>query len=264
VKFRFYRRAAGLLALSISAAVVSEASGKELLEEIVERNYPINPDAKFSIRNSDGSIRIYGADVSQMKLQAIKKAYTKNRLHQIGVNVAVQPGLVTIDTTQPPKPKWGFSDRSGTVDYVIILPWYCDVQKVELETGELLVEGMRGNEVHARLGSGRMFGHNCFTDLHLWLGNGGLDVAYDWWESDRIALDSSINQGNTRVFIPGDAQFRLQAQTSEGHIITDFVTAEERPSGNQTKLNLSIGNSPSAEMNVRADDGSIIIKEANL
>jgi hypothetical protein len=208
-------------------------------------------------------VRIYGADITEMKLQAIKKAYTKERLNKIVVNVAARPDAVAIDTAYPPKPKWGLSDRSGTVDYVIILPWFCDVQRVELGTGELVIEGMRGNEVDARLGTGRMFGHNCFTDLHLALGNGGLDVGYDWWETHRIGLKTTVAEGSTRLFIPSDAQFRLHAETVTGQVATDFVNADDHPSGARTKLDLTIGDNPNAEMNVRANDGSIRIREAN-
>ena len=173
----------------------------------------------------------------------------------------MQPGNVLINTKYPPKPKWGLSDRSGTVDYVIVLPWNCDLQEVELGNGELLIEGMRGNEVHARLGSGRLFGYNCFTDLYLSIGSGGLDVVYDWWESHTIGLDTTIREGNARVFIPSDAQFRLHAETANGHISNDFSSKEDRMSGEPVKIDLSVGTDPNADLKVRALDGSINIKE---
>ena len=247
--------------LMVGALARAAAAGQEMLEEIVEQNYPLDPNAKFTLKNDEGSVRIYGADRPEMKLQAIKKAYTKDRLRKIDVNVAVQPGNVSIKTKYPPKPKWGLSDRSGTVDYVIVLPWSCDLQQVELGNGELLIDGMRGNEVRARLGSGRLFGHNCFTDLHLSIGNGGLDVAYDWWEKHTIALDTTIAEGSARLFIPSDAQFRLHAETVNGHIVNDFSSKEDRTPGEQATIDLSVGTDPNANLKVRALDGSINIKE---
>jgi hypothetical protein len=233
-----------------------------VLEETIERDYPIEPTSKFTLQNDDGSVRIYGADIAEMKLQAIKKAYSKERLSKIDVAVAVQPGTVAVKTAFPPKPKWGLSDRSGTVDYVIVLPWFCDVQRVELANGEMLIEGMRGNEVHAHLDTGRLFGHNCFTDLHLSIGTGGVDVAYDWWETHTITLDTTIADGTARLYIPGDAQFRIHAQAPNGHIFSDFTKEEEQTGSQPGKLDLTIGQAPNAEMRVQALDGNINIKEA--
>lgn len=250
-----------LVLMLITAFAQRAPAGDEVLEEIVEQNYPLDPNAKVTVKNDEGSVRIYGADLTEMKLQAIKKAYTRDRLGKIDVSVAVQPGNVLINTKYPPKPKWGLSDRSGTVDYVIVLPWNCDLQQVELGNGELLIEGMRGHEVHAQLGSGRLFGHNCFTDLHLSIGSGGLDVSYDWWENHTIRLDTTIREGNARVFIPSDAQFRLHAETPNGHVFNDFSSKEDRTRGGRANIDLSVGTDPNADLKVRALDGSINIKE---
>ena len=75
-------------ALFLSPALVQSAT--EVLEEIIERDYQIDPASKFTLQNGDGSVRIYGADIGEMKLQAIKKAYTKERLSRIDVDVAVE------------------------------------------------------------------------------------------------------------------------------------------------------------------------------
>ena len=251
-----------LFAAIIFLSPVLTLSATEVLEEIIERDYPIDPESKFTLQNQDGSVRIYGADIAEMKLQAIKKAYSKERLNKIDVDVAVQHGLVAIKTGFPPKPKWGFFDRSGTVDYVIILPWYCDVQQVDLANGELLVEGMRGNEVHAHLDSGRLFGHNCFTDLHLSIGTGGVDVTYDWWETHKLGLDTRIAEGSARLFIPGDAEFKIHAEAPNGHIFTDFVPKDDAQTrARRTILDVEIGTAPNADMRVQALDGNINIKE---
>jgi hypothetical protein len=243
-------------------AAIPPVRAADILEEIVEQKYSIDANARFTLKNQDGSIRIYGANTTEMKLQAIKKAYTKDRLGKMEVKVSVRPGEVAINTTYPPKSKWGISDRSGTVDYVIILPWFCDVQEVELGNGEILIEGMRGNEVHAQLGSGRLFGHNCFTDLQLSIGSGGVDIGYDWWEAHGIALDSTIRQGSTHLFLPGEAQFRLHAETAKGQIVDEYSGRENRVPEAQARLDLAVGTGSNAEIKLRAIDGSIKINES--
>jgi hypothetical protein len=251
-----------VLLLGVTGALACTVAARdEVLEEIVEQTYPLASNATFTLKSNDGSVRIYGHELPEMRVQAIKRAYSKERLSKIGVNVAVQPGNVSINTNYPPKPKWGLSDRSGTVDYIIVLPWHCDLQEVELGNGEMLIDGMRGNVVHARLGNGRLFGHNCFTDLHLSIQSGGVDVAYDWWENHAIGLDTTINEGITRLFIPSDAQFRLHAETADGHIYNDFSSKEDRTPGEKVRIDLAIGNDPNADLKVRALEGTINIRE---
>ena len=259
---RILQAALRLLVAGVCAAVISAISAQEVLEEIVEQKYPVDKAAKFTLQNADGSVCIYGADTAEMQVQAIKKAYTKDRLSKINVNVAVQPGSIAIKTGYPPKPKWGLTDRSGTVDYIIILPWFCEVQQVEVGNGELLIDGMRGDAVHAQLGNGRAFGHNCFTDLHVDVGSGSLDVAYDWWETHPISLSAKIAGGNSRVFIPGDAEFRLHAETADGHVFNYFPTNGERPTADRTKVDLEAGPNPNAQMTIRVVSGSINIRES--
>jgi hypothetical protein len=197
-----------------------------------------------------------------MKLRAIKRAYSQERLNKIDVNVAVRPGEISVKTGYPPKPKWGLFDRSGTVDYVIVLPWRCQVQQVELGNGDVLIEGMRGNEVHAQVNNGRLFGRNCFTDLHASIGNGEVDVAYEWWETHHIGLETNVAAGSTFISIPRDAQFRLLAATANGNIFSDFSSLEDQMQRGPSKVNLLVGNVPNADMQIRAVDGSIKIKES--
>jgi hypothetical protein len=240
------------------------AEGDRIVEQIVEHSYKIEPNTRVSIHNLDGSIHIYGAQTDELKLQAIKKAYSADRLDKISVDVAVQPGAVSIRTKCPAKPRWGLSDRSGTVDYIIVLPNSCSISELELGTGEVLVEGMRGETVHARLANGRMFGHNCFGDLHLAVTNGGLDIAYGWWEYRKLSIDAEIANGNARAFIPGDASFHLLATSTNGNVANEFSEKQDRHRDGVDKIDIRIGGQPEVDLKIHATNGSIKIAEANL
>jgi DUF4097 and DUF4098 domain-containing protein YvlB len=229
---------------------------------VVEKSYALAPAAKVSIRNDDGSIQIYGADIAEMKMQATKRAYNRERLAKISVDVSTQPGHLFIDTRYPPKPKWGWSDRSGTVDYVIILPWTCDISRLELGNGEVLVDGMRGDNVHVTMGSGRLFGHNCFTDLYVAVAEGGLDISYDWWETRRFSVDAQIVNGNARAFIPGEAAFHLSAASVNGHVTSDFTEKQDRKQNPVSKIDMVIGGGSDTDIKIRAVNGSVKITEA--
>jgi len=250
-----------IAAISILSTCWAQEEG--VLEEIVEQTYRIDPGATLSIRNIDGSIRIYGADIPELKLHAVKKAYRQERLQQIRVDVSAQPNAVSIETRFPPKPKWGFSDRSGTVDYILVLPQTCSISRLELITGEVLIEGMRGNNVHASLVNGRMFGHNCFGDVHLAVTNGGLDVGYHWWEHGSFSVDAEIVNGNVRAFIPGEASFHLLATSVNGNVASDFSDKQDRHLEGVARIDTMIGGASEASVNIHATNGSVRIVEAN-
>ena len=233
------------------------------LEETFEQTYTIEPDANITVINGNGAVFVYGSNTNEMRIQAIKRAYTRDRLKQIAVDVSVQPGSVSINTKVPPKPQWALSDRSGTVDYTIVIPATANVARLELANGEVLVDGMRGKRVHARLGSGRMFAHDCFGDVALTLDRGTFTLAYDWWEPGKFSIEASIGHGNVWAFLPIDAVCHLVAETGHGRIGNDFQEPAERGTKEITKIDvLSHGGGPSA-VTMRVTDGNIKIVKAN-
>src|SRR3954451_22823694 len=112
------------------------------LTEKFEQTYPLPVDAEITVRNTDGTIYIYASEENELKIVARKKAYSRERLDAISVQVSIEGSKATIDTKFPPRPEGlGLGDRSGTVDYVIVVPQRCTLSRVELATGEILISG---------------------------------------------------------------------------------------------------------------------------
>ena len=198
-----------------------------------------------------------------MRVQAIKRAYTRGRLKQIAVNVSIQPDSISINTKFPPKPKWALFDRSGTVDYTIVVPATANLARLELGAGEVLLDGMRGQKVHARLGSGRMFAHNCFSNVALTLDRGTLMLAYDWWELGKFSIQANIARGNASAFFPADIVCHLVAETGHGKIESDFRDSTERGTKEITKIDTLIEGGGEAAVTIRMKEGNIKIVEAS-
>src|SRR4051794_22591817 len=74
----------------------------EPLEEIVEQKYTVDANATLSVANTDGSIRVYAAEASEIFILAIKKAYTRDRLQGIAVDVKATQNSVAVSTSFPP------------------------------------------------------------------------------------------------------------------------------------------------------------------
>ena len=198
------------------------------LEETFDQSYKIEPTANVSIRNRDGVVRVYGSRANDMRVQAIKRAYTPSRLKQIMVNVSVQPGSISVETNFPPKPTWGLFDRSGTVEYTIVVPETANISRLESGSGDVLVEGMRGQSLHAQLERGRMLARNCFSNAVFSLGHGTFTLAYEWWEPGKFSVQANVANGNALAFLPSAAAFHLIAETLHGKVASDFVERNDR------------------------------------
>jgi hypothetical protein len=253
---------------AISAALLIGGCGRannRVIQETFENFYTIEPGTNITIQNGDGAVLVYGSNVSEMQVRAVKKAYSRERLKQIAIDVSTKPGSVSITTKFPSKPKWGLFDRSGTVDYTIVVPATVTISGLELDAGEILVDGMRGPMIRARLGKGRVFIRNCFTNFDLAVRRGNVIVSYDWWEESRFSAEANVAAGNVWMYVPGDAAFHLLAETAQGKIVSDFASiAPEAPAsaaGMKTEIRLHGGNE--ATMKIRVEEGNIRIAEAN-
>src|SRR5437016_6922527 len=91
-------------------------SAGEVLEDVVERRFPLDPSGTFSLRAIDGTVEIFGTDSREVTIIATKKAFSPERLNAIAIRVDARPDAITIETTPPPTPPHHFSDRSGTIE----------------------------------------------------------------------------------------------------------------------------------------------------
>src|SRR6184192_186210 len=188
-----------------------EGSAGEVLEDVVERRFPLDPSGTFSLRAIDGTVEIFGTESQEVKIVAVKKAFSPERLNAIAIRVDARPDAVNIETTPPPAPSHHFSDRSGTVEYTINIPQTARIARVELPNGELVIDGMRGASIAASLGRGQLVTHNCFCDQTIHVNQGGLNVFFDWMEEHPISIEAKIEDGNILAHIPTDATFQLHA-----------------------------------------------------
>lgn len=236
-----------------------------VLEETFEQVYTIQPNTDLSIQNRDGAVLVYGSNINEIRVQATKKAYGRRHLKGIAIDVSVQPTSVSINVKIPPKPRWALFDRSGTVDCTIVVPATTNISQVRLNAGEVFLDGMRGRTLHAWLGDGRMFAHNCFADMDLALQRGNLTISYDWWEHGTFSVQANVSRGDAWAFLPSQAAFHLLAETTHGRIANDFDNpAVARPtSADAAKIDMLANGGGKAAIRMRTANGDIKIMEEN-
>jgi hypothetical protein len=232
----------------------------ELLEESLEQKYDLDANATLSVANTDGSIRVYEHQLPGIIIRAFKKAYTEERLRGIVVDVKATRSSVAITTSVPPR-KNVLSDRSGTVDYIIIVPPTVRITDLSLTNGELLVDGLRSGSANAHLVNGWLGGHNCFNDLNLTVENGRLDVAYDWWQNNKFSIKASSTGGNVRAILPSDVSVSLNATAPEGRIANGFETTKIKSGDVIHSVATVIGPEAEAAISLEASRGNIWIEK---
>jgi hypothetical protein len=228
------------------------------LEQTVERTYPMNPTGSFSIRTPNGSVSIYGSDAVEMKLKAVKRAWTAERLKGIAVEVAIRPNSIAIETRFAPEK--GLSSSSALmVDYTVTLPHSVRITRLDVGNGDIAIVGMRGEDVRATLVNGQLSAKNCFGNAHLAVANGALNLLYDWWEQGSFSINGQITAGNARVTIPRSASFHVNAETANGKVINDFSETVELGGRAATKIDKLVGEGAHPEIRIRATNGDITI-----
>jgi len=252
-----------IFAASLLSLTSCGSGTNRTLEERFEQFHTIESTADVSIKNRDGVVRVYGSLTNDMRVQAIRRAYTPRRLKQIVVDVSVQPGSVSIETSFPPKPTWGLFDRSGTVEYNIVLPQTASISRLELGNGEVLVEGMRGQSLDAQLERGRMLARNCFSNAVFSLGRGTLTLTYEWWGPGKFSIQANIANGNALAFLPSAAAFHLIAETPHGKIANDFIERDERRAEVISNVNTLVHDGGGAVIKLRAAEGNIKVVRTN-
>jgi hypothetical protein len=229
------------------------------LVEVVEERYPVESTGSLRVKNIDGVIRLYGSERPEMHIKATKKAYSAERLRAISVQVSSQPDALAIETIFPPRKKWSLRDRSGVVDYIIVMPQHLKVVEAELVNGEISIDGLRGGSARARLVNGRISARNSFANLDYDAKNGAIDFYYNWWEPSGGAIKASIPNGPIGVFVPRAASFYLQAETQGGSIIGNLIEGDVETHAHRKKIARSFG-SGGATFHLSAINGNIQIR----
>lgn len=253
------RRSSKLVPLVVWVLSVASVHAVEPLEKVVDQKFDVDPDVTLSVQNIDGSIWVYGADESVVRIKAIKKAYNAERLQGILVDTKATPKSVVITTSFPPR-KNVLSDRSGTVDYIIVVPQKAKIAQLELTNGEVVVDGLRnGGSAKAHLVNGWMIGHNCFANLDLTIETGRLDVVYDWWENHEFAVKALNYTGHLHAIFPSNASLNLSAMANEGRIANGFGNKKTGPADVIHSVAEVIGPNAQAVVSLEARRGNIRI-----
>jgi DUF4097 and DUF4098 domain-containing protein YvlB len=211
------------LALTAADSGRAQSSRPELTEEF-HQTYPLSATGRVSLSNINGSVRISAWDRNEVKVDAVKRAYTQERLREAEIKVSASSGAIEIETEYP-EYRWDSRDAArhenpASVDYTLTVPRSARVEEVSLVNGGLDIEGL-GGPVHASSVNGKVTARGLTGPVNLSVVNGRLEATLDSVNGSGSVNLSAVN-GPLVATIPSDANATVHADTVHGSISNDF------------------------------------------
>lgn len=221
--------ALGAVSVVLVFAAIGHASDQQgKLTEEFHQVYQLSANGHIELENINGPVHITSWDRDEVKLDAVKHAWTKKRLDEARIEIHSRPDSLTIRTEYPDRDNTFWNDRQdnpASVEYTLVVPRRARLDEINLVNGALDIQDVAG-DVHASCVNGRLQARNLEGRAELDTVNGELDASMSRLPSSQMEL-SAVN-GNLRLTLPSDAKAELEADTVSGRISNDFGLAVSR------------------------------------
>lgn len=209
------------------AIILSEPQSKgEQLTEEFHQIYPLSAAGRVSIQNINGDVQIAVWDQNTVKVDAVKRAYQRERLDEVKIVVENTADSVRIKTDYP-EGNQTFTDRAprrynnpATVDYTLTIPRKARLDSAELVNGSLEIEGAEG-DIKAASVNGQLKASGLTGEVKLSTVNGGVEATMTRLDDAKTVTLNSVN-GPILLIIPANASAQIKASTVHGGITNDF------------------------------------------
>ncbi len=199
----------------LAAASAMPACARDLEEEF-HHTYALAADGRVSLENINGDVHVTTWSRNEVKVDAIKRAPSEDRLEAIEIKIDSDPNALRIKTNY----HHHFNDNPGGVEYTLTVPRRARLDKIDLVNGGLEAEGVEG-EVNASSVNGRIRVRGLSGGARLSVVNGHLEATYDRLDESKTISLQSVN-GSIDLALPSDASATLDASTVSGSIHNDF------------------------------------------
>jgi len=211
---------------AVNQVVVADDPQSQEITEEFHQTYPLNATGRVSIENINGGVRIAVWDQNEVKVDAVKRAYKKERLDEAKVDVNSTPDSIRI-RTEYPEGNQTFSrseprrnNNPASIEYSVTIPRKARIDSVDLVNGSLDIDGAEG-DVKAACVNGNVKARGLTGDVKLSTVNGGVEATITRLDESKSTSLNSVN-GSIVLTIPSDANAQVKANTIHGAITNDF------------------------------------------
>jgi len=211
-------------------------------------------------------VKVVGDEGTTVEIEATKHAWSNTRsaaerqLDRIRIRFVQEDERVLVKVDMPQLREPGFGKRAS-VDLRITVPWRTDLN-VDLDIGDVEI-GWIESELDLRVDVGQV-------DLKDVVAQDGLrvrtDVARIRFEgplSEGVRYDMRSAVGDIALTLPAGSSFEVDAESNVGAVACDFPVrgTQSRKDFVGGRVEGTVGDSPTAELVLRSDVGSIRISE---
>ncbi len=230
------------------------------LTEMFSQVYPLTATGRVNIVNINGNVHINVWDQNSVKVDAVKRAYSAQRLSEVTIDVQSAADMVSIKTRYPEDRNYSGRNREdswASVEYTVTMPRRAQLDGAELVNGSLDVQGVQGF-VRASLVNGTVKASGLGGEVRLSTVNGSIEANVAALETTKGVQLTSVN-GSVVLVVPSGASADIKASTVHGGITNDFGLPVEDGQFIGHSLNGQIG-SGGARIRLTNVNGSIAIK----
>lgn len=215
-----------LAATALSLCLTGSLKAQDELREELHRTIPLAAQGRITLENVSGAVKITAWDRNEVKLDAVKRAYSRERLEEAQINVNSNADSLDIRTKYPERTNNSYSktdDRRNSfasVDYTLTIPRTARLEGIELVNGHLELTGL-GGDVKASVVNGQVTARGLGGEAKLSIVNGRLDATFDRLDAAKSLSLGSVS-GQLTLVIPSDSNAQLRANTVSGSITNDF------------------------------------------
>jgi len=235
-----------VLLAGVLATLANPSDGSTFHAEF-HQTYALAAQGRLTLENIDGDVHVTAWDRNEVRVDAVKRADSREVLDDTEIVVDKTPGALAIKTRYPDA---GGSDHPASVDYTVMVPRAARLDQIKLVNGTLEITGVKG-EVRASSVNGAIRTRNLAGDVRLATVSGRLEAMFDELDASKSIFVNSVN-GAIEVLLPVDAHAQLRADTVSGGIRNDFDLPMER------------GHSPGRHLNAALKGGGTRIRVSNV
>lgn len=199
-------------------------TGEELREEF-HQTYSLSPTGRIGLENINGGVQIKVWDRAAVQVDAVKKAYRKDRLDEAKIEVNATEENIRIKTEYPYESMNFRSDNRrydnpATVEYSLTVPRKAVLETIEMVNGSIDIDGVEGN-VKATSINGEVKARGLVSEVRMSTINGSLIATFNQLDETKPISLGSVN-GSVTLIIPSNANASIRAGTVHGGITNDF------------------------------------------
>jgi DUF4097 and DUF4098 domain-containing protein YvlB len=196
--------------------------------EEFHQTYPLSPTGRVSLENLNGGVQIKVWDRAEVQIDAVKRAYRRERLGEAKIEINATQDNIRIRTEYPDYNQNFRSDERrwenpAVVDYVLTVPRKAILESIELINGSIDIDGVEGS-IKASSINGRLSARGLQGDTRLSTINGQLQATFAQLDESKPIFLQSVN-GQVSLVIPSDSNAAVRASTVHGSITNDFGMA---------------------------------------